>query len=187
MIRFWGTHVWSGVTPDPTTLIEQLDGYSREAFSVALRIVHDVGMAEDVVQEALLSAWVSAASFNPRKGSARTWLLGIVTHRAIDALRRQRTRPHETVAEEDAHLGMHAVASTDQEVVARDQHRRVRAELASLPQPQREAIALSYFNGLSHREIAIHLQLPLGTIKGRIRLAIDRLRLTIPDGSNPHE
>ena len=143
------------------------DRYRTMAYALALRITADATAAEDVVQDAFLGAWRNAARYEMARGSVRTWLMSIVHHRAIDALRRQ--RPVTTLPEPE--LGPTPVAlrlpDVWSEVSGRLDAAAVRAALKALPAAQREALELGYFSGLSQQEIAIRTGAPLGTVKGR--------------------
>lgn len=147
------------------------------AYSLAHRMCGRQAAAEDVVQEAFLSAWRRAASFDPTRGSLRTWLLGIVHHRAVDALRRSgsdvRRRVDAPVEELEIDSGEERV---DSSVAQRDEGHRVRTALAELPAEQSRVIELAYFGGFTHTEIADMLGLPVGTVKGRMRLGLGKLR-----------
>jgi RNA polymerase sigma-70 factor (ECF subfamily) len=122
--------------------------------------------------------WRTAGSYEPGRARVSTWLLTIARNRAIDATRRRKARPvdpHEDVwTTEQAPDTADLVSQTDEAI-------RVAAAMAELSEAQREAISLAYFDGLSHAEIAEHLGVPIGTVKGRIRLALDRLRAVAPD------
>lgn len=146
------------------------------AFSLAHRMCGRGAAAEDVVQEAFLSAWRRAASYDPARGSVRTWLLSIVHHRAVDALRRSgndgRRRVDLPVEEMDFDAGV----SVDGEVIERDRAGVVRDALTELPAEQSKVIELAYFGGFTHTEIADMLGVPIGTIKGRMRLGLTKLR-----------
>jgi RNA polymerase sigma-70 factor, ECF subfamily len=152
------------------------DSYHRQALGVALGVLGNRGDAEDVVQEALLVAWRAREQFDPAKGSARAWFLTLVRHRAIDALRARQVRRTDTIDEQpqladDTDVLGTTLASLDGEWV--------REALDYLPAEQRQAIELAYFAGLTHNQIAARLELPLGTVKGRVRLALDRLRIVL--------
>lgn len=152
------------------------DRHSGIAFSLAYRMCGRRPTAEDVVQEAFLSAWRRASSYDPARGSVRTWLLGIVHHRAVDALRRtgnDARRRFDVPVEE---LDLAAETSVDGEVVARDRAELVRGALEGLPDEQSRVVELAYFGGFTHTEIAEMLELPVGTVKGRMRLALGKLR-----------
>lgn len=150
--------------------------HSTVAFSLAHRMCGGRPAAEDVVQEAFLSAWRRAASFDATRGSLRTWLLGIVHHRAIDVLRRSggdaRRRADQPV--EDFEIA--ARVDVSGEVAEREQAGVVRDALVALPAEQSKVIELAYFGGFTHIEIADMLGLPVGTVKGRMRLGLAKLR-----------
>ena len=152
------------------------DLYGALAFSVALRVLGDRQKAEDVTQEAFLNLWKNADHFDPTKGSLRAWLLTMVRNRAIDALRGQgaRNRAELPLIESravDIQSGdpWHAVA-------AGMEAQAVREAMASLPAEQRQVVELAYYGGYTHREIARVVRLPLGTVKGRMRLALEKLQ-----------
>lgn len=159
---------------DETSLATLYDRYHRLAFSLALRVVNDRGRAEDVVQDAFLSVWRKAGSFTEGRGSAKTWLTSIVRNRAIDLVRARR----ESDADDEAVLLSIRDRSPSvlEQVTASLDREAVRAAIAGLPSEQRSAIAMAYFEGLSHSEIAEASGLPLGTVKSRIRLGMARLK-----------
>ncbi|MFL5844953.1 MAG: RNA polymerase sigma factor [Solirubrobacteraceae bacterium] len=152
------------------------DRHSSVAYSLAYRMCGRRAAAEDVVQEAFLSAWRRASSYDAARGSLRTWLLGIVHHRAVDALRRTggdaRRRADMPVEE----IEIESDVSVDAEVIERDRAGTVRDALADLPPDQSKVIELAYFGGFTHTEIADMLGLPIGTVKGRMRLGLSKLR-----------
>ncbi len=153
--------------------------YERHAavvYSLAYRIMGTAGAAEDVTQEALLSAWRGAGRYDRSRGSARTWLLGIVHHRAIDALRRRGPSERREVDSEGIAERLESPQRTDEQVASAEQASSLRELLAQLPVEQRKVIELAYFGGFTHTEIAAMLDVPLGTVKGRMRLALERLR-----------
>jgi RNA polymerase sigma-70 factor (ECF subfamily) len=152
--------------------------YGAMAFSIAFRITGDRTTAEDVVQEAFLGAWRNAARYVDTRGTVRTWLLSIVHHRAIDAVRRR--RPTTELPDVDTSLPV-ALTQPDAwvEVEQRLDRDTVRAALESISNVQREAIELAYFNGLSQTEIAERTGVPLGTVKGRLRLGLAGLRAAL--------
>ncbi|MDX6476033.1 MAG: hypothetical protein QOH95_1544, partial [Gaiellaceae bacterium] len=126
----------------------------------------------DAVQDAFLAAWRTAASFDPRRGKAQTWLLTLVHRRAVDVVRREDRRRTEQLDEAPLASG----ESTEEEASVREQRRAVQAALAQLPQDQREALELSYYGGLSQSELAERLGIPLGTVKSRVFAGLARLR-----------
>ena len=169
--------------------LEALDAlyerYRTMAFGIARRITADDGLAEDVVQEAFLGAWRGSAGFTPGRGSVRTWLLAIVHHRAIDAVRRRRAVV-DLPAETDGVRTPEPLVTPDvwHEVAARLDGEIVSAALATLPEAQRSALELAYFGGLSQAEIATRTGAPLGTVKSRIRLGLLGLRRELePEGA----
>jgi len=168
---------------DPAAFEIVYDRHGGAAYSLAYRIVGDRLVAEDVTQEAFLSVWRSGARFDRARGSVRTWLLGVVRNRAIDVLRREAGRAPtvsielDTVPEQESRF-----EPTDAEALRREAGREVRGVLAGLPEDQLKVVQLAYFGGLSHSEIAEVLGMPLGTVKGRMRLAMEKLRATLAEG-----
>ena len=149
--------------------------YGAMAFSIAYRITGDRAAAEDVVQEAFLGAWRNASRYVGARGSVRTWLLSIVHHRAIDAIRRR--RPTIELPESEAALpDTLTLPDVWAEVAHRLDRESVQAAMASISEVQREAIELAYFGGLTQTEIAARTGVPLGTVKGRLRLGLQGLR-----------
>ena len=162
---------------DERSLAELYDRHHLVAFRVAMRIVRDQGRAEDVVQEAFLSVWRKGGSYAHRRGSVRSWLIGIVRNRAIDVLRAQRDSDMD---DEPTLLALRdAAPSVVDQVSAKLESETIRTLVRGLPTHQREAIAIAFFEGRSHAEIAATTGLPLGTVHGRIRLGLRRLRATL--------
>ena len=158
------------------------DRQSGAAFSLAHRIVGDRTAAEDVIQEAFLSIWRSKAHYDPSRGSVRSWTLGIVRNRAIDALRRGASPTRHLDQDDEAVLeGRPAEELTDAEALRRDTAQKVRGAIEMLPHEQLQVIALAYFGGFSQSEIAEMLSAPLGTIKGRMRLGMEKLRTILAE------
>ncbi len=157
--------------------IEMLyDRYARLAFGVALKILGERTAAEDVVQEAFVAVWRNAAAFDPARGQIRSWLLRIVRNRAIDRLRANPAY-RQSADIETANLSVKDVAFDH---VAMDAERQqLRHVLSALPQTQRRAIELSYFGGLSQTEVASRMHLPLGTVKSRMRLGLEKMRVSL--------
>ena len=160
---------------DLDALEELYDRYKTMAYSIAYRITNDSTLAEDVVQDAFLGAWRNAARYVEGRGSVKTWLLAIVHHRAIDAVRRRRPTselpdvevpPPAALTEPD--VWMEVAAGLDAELVQR--------AMAELSDVQREAIELAYFSGLTQQEIADRTATPLGTVKSRMRLGLLAMR-----------
>jgi RNA polymerase sigma-70 factor, ECF subfamily len=157
------------------------DRHSGPAFSLAYRMCGRRAMAEDIVQEAFLSLWRSGARYDSARGSVRSWVLGAVHHRAIDAFRREATRQGQDIRDDGAAERLPSRELTDAEAVRRDEVRTVRAALEDLPPDQRQVIELAYFGGFTHTQIAEMLALPTGTVKGRMRLALSKLRISLGD------
>ncbi len=165
---------------DVAALEELYDRYGKQAYSLAYRILGDSGAAEDAVQEAFVSIWRKASRFRSERGMARTWLFAIVHHRAIDRLRARRFR------EQDAQAV--PASSSDAEdpsdaVWATLQGDAVRRAVGQLPLEQRRCIELAYFRGYTQAEIADLTDVPLGTVKGRLRLALHKLRDLLAGGA----
>jgi len=157
------------------------DRHAGAAFSLAYRICSQRALAEDVVQEAFLSLWHSRTRYDRNRGSVRTWLLGIVHNRAIDALRRRSVRDRGLVHDEGIEERVAAPDRTDLEVARREEAREIRDALDELPQEQSQVIELAYFGGMTHVQIAAKLQMPVGTIKGRMRLGLSKMRMALGD------
>jgi RNA polymerase sigma-70 factor, ECF subfamily len=163
-------------------LEELYDRYKTMAYSIAFRITNDATLAEDVVQDAFLGAWRNAARYVEGKGSVKTWLLSIVHHRAIDAVRRRRptTDLPDTESTAPAQLQLPDVWA---DVSASLDADTVKGALATLSDVQREAIELAYFGGLTQQEIAERTETPLGTVKSRMRLGLLAMRRHLEAGS----
>src|SRR3954468_22201045 len=167
---------------DPRAFELVYDRHSGAAFSLAYRMVGRGNVAEDVVQEAFLSIWRSGARYERARGSVRTWVLGIVHHRAIDALRRSFVHERRRASDEGIEERLADEVRTDAEVARRQEADTVRAALQTLPGEQVQVIELAYFGGFTHTEIAEMLQVPVGTVKGRMRLGLEKLRNTLRQG-----
>jgi RNA polymerase sigma-70 factor (ECF subfamily) len=164
---------------DPRAFELFYDRHSGPAFSLAYRMVGNRAVAEDVSQEAFVSIWRSRLRYQPERGSVRTWVLGIVHHRAIDALRRNAVHDRRRASAEGIEERFEAPQQTDVEVARREEARTVRAAIGELPEEQVRVIELAYFGGFSHSEIADQLDMPIGTVKGRMRLGLDKLRRSL--------
>src|SRR3954471_7280131 len=161
---------------DPRAFECLYERHSGAAFSLAYRMVGTRGVAEDVVQEAFLTLWRSGARYERARGSVRTWMLGIVHHRAIDALRRHSVHDKRRSSDEGIEERFEARERTDIEAARRDEAHTVRRAMDTLPAEQCQVIELAYFGGFSHSEIAELLGTPIGTIKGRMRLGLSKMR-----------
>ena len=151
------------------------DRHSRAAFSLAFRILGTRPSAEEAVQEAFLAVWRSGARYRPERGSVGTWVLGIVHHRAVDVLRRTTVVERRRDSAEGIEERLVAPGGTEQDVLRRAQAVEVRGALAGLPEPQRRVLELAYYGGFTQTEIAAMLDTPLGTVKGRMRLGLQKL------------
>jgi RNA polymerase sigma-70 factor (ECF subfamily) len=152
------------------------DRHSGAAFSLAYRMCGARQLAEEVVQEAFLSIWRSGARYDRHRGSVRTWILGITHHRAIDVLRRGVVQDRHRASDEGLEERFEAVERTDVEVARREEAQEVRGALEGLPTEQRRAIELAYYGGFTQSEIAEMLDVPIGTVKGRMRLGMEKMR-----------
>jgi RNA polymerase sigma-70 factor (ECF subfamily) len=152
------------------------DRYSGLAYTLAFRVLNDAGAAEDVVQEAFLSIWRRASTYRSDRGSLRTWVCSIVHHRALDWLRGRAGRARQDVALEHAPVAVTSVSDTWDRVATDLERDEVGRALTELSVEQRETIELAYFGGYSQVEISELMNVPLGTVKGRTRLALRKLR-----------
>jgi RNA polymerase sigma-70 factor (ECF subfamily) len=159
------------------------DRHASAAFSLAYRMCGRRATAEDIVQEAFLSLWRSGSGYDPRRGSVRSWVLSVVHNRAVDAMRRLGAKAGLDVPDEGIAERLHAAETTDGEVERRDDARQVRTALDELPPDQRQVIELAYFGGFTHNQIAEMLDLPPGTVKGRMRLGLTKLRFFLGEES----
>jgi len=153
---------------------EFFDRHHGVAMAVAYRVLADRAMAEDVLQEALLALWRQANTFRPELGNARSWFLSIVRHRAIDVTR-GRVYARERISLDAMNLEPRSPDAW-QQVGAKLDQERVKEAVETLPPEQKETVMLAYFGGLTHPEIAERTGVPLGTVKGRLRLALRKLR-----------
>jgi RNA polymerase sigma-70 factor, ECF subfamily len=146
------------------------------AWRLARSICRDAGRAEEAVQDAFVSAWRSRVSYRPETGSVRSWLMTIVRKRALDSVRRETASHCPPLAADDYAGRDPSGASSQDEVISRSEADALRARLQALPDAQAEVIALAFYGGLTHTEIARALSLPQGTVKGRMRLGLTKLR-----------
>jgi len=161
---------------DPRAFAVVYDRHCGSAFSLAYRMCGTRAAAEDVVQEAFLSLWRSGGRYDASRGSVRTWLLGIVHNRSIDALRRATVHDRRRASDEGLEERFQAPDRTDVEVARREEASEIRSAMEELPEEQGEVIRLAYYGGYTHTEIADILGAPLGTVKGRMRLGLEKLR-----------
>ncbi len=160
---------------DPQALAELYDRYGRMVFGLILRMVQDRGTAEDLVQETFLRVWNRVGGFDAEHGAVGPWLLAVARNRAIDYLRYRGRRP-EAALELNESENPALFADLKSDPLRFDTVRRIKSALEKLPAPQREAIELAYFEGMSQTEIAERLRQPLGTVKSWMRRALLQMR-----------
>lgn len=152
--------------------------YVNLVYSMAWRVLQDVGRAEEVTQDIFVKLWQKGDQYDAKRGRFSSWLLSVTRFAAIDRLRRDGRRPVAaelvTGEHDDAFSLERFLPATDHENWERGQH--LRLLLGQLPAEQRQIIELAYFGGMTHSELAEHLGLPLGTVKGRLRLGLEKLR-----------
>lgn len=159
-------------------LAQLYDRFGRPAYSLARRICVDEALAEDVVQETFLVVWRDPGRFDPDRGAVSSWLLTLVHHRAVDAVRREATRRRRTVppSADGEDWNVPPGPGADQAALGAVVAGKVRDALAELPADQREALALAYFGGYTQREVASLVGVPLGTVKSRMFAGTRKLR-----------
>jgi RNA polymerase sigma-70 factor (ECF subfamily) len=158
---------------DLSALSALYDRHGRVAYTLAYRILGEPEGAEDVVQDAFLAAWRGAGTFRRERGNGRSWLLSIVHHRAVDLLRRKtafRPAPLEAAGDRAADV------DTAEEAARNIERGSVREALETLPSAQRRTIELAYFGGYTQSELAELMGVPLGTVKGRMRIGLQKMR-----------
>ncbi len=172
---------------DGSALSQLYQRFGRPCYSLARRICADEGLAEDVVQEVFLTLWRDPTRFDPARGGFATWLLTLIHHKAVDAVRRESTIRRRMVAAPEAgeDWSPTPVPGADQAAMARVAAGQVRAALHRLPVEQRQVLALAYFGGHTQREIAVLTGVPLGTVKSRMFTAVQRLRSLLADQLGP--
>ncbi|MGD2156348.1 MAG: sigma-70 family RNA polymerase sigma factor [Anaerolineales bacterium] len=164
----------------PQALSELYDRYSRLVYSLAVHILGDSAVAEEVTQEVFINIWEKADTYNPDQSKVNTWITSIARYKSIDVLRKRDVRP-------DGHsIGWSVMPKSsepringrypEEETNLKIQAGKVKKAIDTLPEEQKEALYLAYFGGYSHREIAEKLDVPLGTVKTRIRLAMEKLK-----------
>jgi RNA polymerase sigma-70 factor, ECF subfamily len=164
-------------------LSELYDRYGRLVYSIGLNALGDPATAEEITQDVFLRVWDRAETYQAEQGKVVTWLARIARNRAIDLIRRRNVRPEaNSVTWDDLPLSNQASENnTEQVVELNQQQERVRWAIAQLPTEQKQALALAYFQGLSHQEIADRLDQPLGTVKTRVRLAMQKLKILLTE------
>jgi RNA polymerase sigma-70 factor (ECF subfamily) len=168
---------------DQAAFAEFYDLTSRTVFGIIVSVLRDRAQAEEVTQEVYVEAWRLAPRFDVLQGSAYAWLNTMARRRAVDRVR----SAERSMARDVRHLeaaGEPMALDTSDIVIANDEGRRVRDALQTLPEAQRTALQLAYFEGRSHSDIARYLEVPLGTVKTRIRDAMKRLRSQLGEASS---
>jgi RNA polymerase sigma-70 factor (ECF subfamily) len=167
----------------PGALAELYDRYSRMVYSLALSLVGDRATAEEITLDVFTRAWQKADTYRPDLAKVSTWLIAITRNHSIDILRRRGVRPEHRSEAWTSMSSFPDLEENNPEQVAELTFRqqRVRAAVAQLPQDQKQVLGLAYFAGYTHRQIAEELGLPLGTVKTRIRLAVQKLRKLLQD------
>jgi RNA polymerase sigma-70 factor, ECF subfamily len=155
------------------------DRHCNAAFSLAYRMCGRRASAEDVLQDTFLVLWRSSAQYERSRGSVRNWVLRIAHNRAVDALRRGMVRDKHATHDEGALERVAGLEQVEEQTLGHEQAREVRGALGGLPPEQSRVIELAYFGGFTHTEIASMLEMPVGTVKGRMRLGLAKLRLTL--------
>lgn len=163
---------------DAQALSALYDRYHRLIFSLALNVVGDHGTAEEITLDVFIRVWRAARTYRGEQAKVTTWLASITRNRSIDVIRKRNVRPeqHSVGWAEIAHSGVPRVNGPETATELSLQRQRVRAAIGELPPEQKQVLALAYFQGYTHREIAEVLDTPLGTVKTRIRLAMGKLR-----------
>jgi RNA polymerase sigma-70 factor, ECF subfamily len=168
---------------DPDAFEVLYDRHGGAAYSLAYRIVGERAAAEEVTQEAFISVWRSGARFDAARGSVRSWLLSVVRNRAIDFLRSKAGKAPKLTFDDEAILEQRpAPERTEEEALRHETAAEVQGALGKLPGEQSQVIQLAYFGGFSHSEIADILSLPMGTVKGRMRLGLEKIRGELAEG-----
>jgi RNA polymerase sigma-70 factor, ECF subfamily len=169
-------------TGDASALEQLYERYVRQCFGLALRMLGEPALCEEVIQEVFLKIWTRPDRYSAQKGKFASWLLSVVHHRCIDELRRS-SRTETPLDDDTAASVLNTQADPEpqplEQVWVKEQQTAVRAALAGIPQNQRQVLELAYFMGLSHSQIAERLGQPLGTVKTRIRLGMQNLRLLL--------
>ncbi len=163
---------------DPTAIDDLYERFRRPAFALARRILGDDVLAEDVLQEVFLSVWRDPSAYERGRGSVASWLLAVVHHKAVDAVRREESQRRRQALAEDELVLAEPVAARDVEddVWTRVVSEQVRTALGGLSAPQREALTLAYYGGYTQREVAALTGAPLGTVKTRMLSGMRRLK-----------
>ena len=161
------------IEQDQTALSELYQQFGGLVYSIALRVVQNSSLAEEVTQDTFLKVWHQPTTWDPNRGKFVSWLLTITRYTAIDRLRMEQRRPLQNAVElDDLRIGKHGLMDDP----AWQDGRLLRSLLERLPEEQIQVIELAYFQGMSHSEMAEYLHLPLGTVKTRVRLGLQKLK-----------
>lgn len=161
--------------------------YGKVAYSLARRILADETLAQDVVQEVFLSLWRDAGRFDPARGTVSTYLLSMTHHRSVDVVRREEKVRRHRGPEEALEFESNPKDNVEEQVETAERRAEVRAALAQLPAPQREALLLAYFGGYTQREVAVLVGVPLGTVKTRMAAGMRKLKDSLRDASQQEQ
>jgi RNA polymerase sigma-70 factor (ECF subfamily) len=172
----WGEYVRRCASRDESALAALYDESSQLAYTIAKRILQDDADASEVVLDVYKQVWEAAARFDEQRGSAVAWIVVLARSRAMDRRRSRMARMRTPATAEELHNLISSEANPESLAMASQSSRSVKRALEAVPVEQRQALELAFFAGLSHSEIADHLGEPLGTVKTRIRLAVNRLR-----------
>jgi RNA polymerase sigma-70 factor (ECF subfamily) len=166
---------------EPNALDALYSRYASAVYSLAMFMLKDTGLAEEATQDIFLNIWLKSGSFKPDRGQPKTWIMSVAHHRIIDLIRSRRRTTAITVASDSEDLERIPAANLpiDEQVERKLERERIQKSLATLPEAQREVIRMAYFDGYSQSEIATLLNQPLGTVKTRVRLAMQKLRLVL--------
>lgn len=157
------------------------DRYSGMLLALATRILHDPSAAEEILQEVFWQAWRQAGRYDPSRSSVSTWLVLLTRSRSIDRLRSRKVKERTIAAVRDEGAPTHTSPAGVRDVLMQERQQRLREELAQLPEAQKEVLELSFFEGLTQREIAERTDTPLGTVKTRSLLGLKKLREALRD------
>ena len=168
---------------EPNALDALYSRYASAVYSLAMFMLKDTGLAEEATQDIFLNIWLKSGSFKPDRGQPKTWIMSVAHHRIIDLIRSRRRITAITVAADSEDLERIPAANPpiDEQVERKLERERIQKSLATLPEAQREVIRMAYFDGYSQSEIATLLNQPLGTVKTRVRLAMQKLRLVLQE------
>ena len=169
-------------TGDTSALAELYDSIGTKLFSLSYQILNDRWDAEEVVQDAFAALWKKPQAFNPQKGKLTSWLMVLVRNRSVDRYRSRKRRKDTTSL--DTVLEVHPADESEDipsSASQTDEKQLLGSAIKNLPPKQIKVLKLSYFKGLTHPEIAQELGISLGTVKSRIRLGVEKLRLSLPN------